>query len=49
MSYFVVQFSAGEAIIKQGDQSDNMDFYVLESGMCDISVKGKGTVMKATR
>jgi len=44
-----VEFSAGEAIIKQGDQSDNMDFYVLESGMCDISVKGKGTVMKATR
>ena len=43
------QFSQGDAIIKQGDKSDNMDFYVLASGVCDISIEGKGTVMKATK
>ena len=48
---FVVfaQYNQGEDIIKQGDRSDNMDFYVLESGVCDISITGKGTVMKATK
>jgi len=44
-----VEFAAGENIIKQGDRSDNMDFYVLETGMADISIEGKGTVMKATK
>jgi len=44
-----VEFNAGDTIIKQGDKSDNMDFYVLESGVADISLTGKGTVMKATK
>jgi len=44
-----VEFAQGDAIIKQGDKSANMDFYVLASGVCDISVEGKGTVMKATK
>jgi len=44
-----VSFVEGDQIIKQGDSSDNMDFYVLESGTCDISITGKGTVMKATK
>jgi len=44
-----VEFEAGTTIIKQGDKSDNMEFYVLESGVSDISLEGKGTVMKATR
>jgi len=44
-----VEFEAGTNIIKQGDKSDNMEFYVLASGTTDISVEGKGTVMKATK
>jgi len=44
-----VEFASGDAIIKQGDKSENMDFYVLASGVCDISVTGKGSVMKATK
>jgi len=42
-------FASGTQIIKQGDRSDNMDFYVLYSGVADISIDGKGTVMKATK
>ena len=42
-----VKFAAGDVIIKQGDEGDR--FYVLESGTCDITVKGKGSVMKASR
>ena len=42
-----VKFVEGEEIIKQGDKGDK--FYVLESGTCDITVKGKGSVMKASR
>jgi len=44
-----VSFETGAQIIKQGDKGDNMEFYVLESGQADISLEGKGTVMKATR
>ena len=36
-----VSFKAGDVIIKQGDKSDNMDFYVLESGTTDITIEGK--------
>ena len=42
-----VRFKETDVIIRQGDRGDK--FYVLESGTCDISVKGKGTVMKASR
>ena len=42
-----VKFAPGDVIIKQGDEGDR--FYVLESGTCDIPVKGKGSVMKALR
>jgi cAMP-dependent protein kinase regulator len=42
-----VKFVEGEEIITQGDRGDK--FYVLESGTCDITVKGKGSVMKASR
>jgi len=42
-----VKFAPGDVIIKQGDEGDR--FYVLESGTCDITVKGKGSVMKASR
>merc|ERR1719473_1109933 len=38
----------GDAIITQGDK-DAATFYLLNSGSCDISIKGKGTVMKATK
>jgi len=41
-----VQFTEGEEIIKEGDKGDK--FYVVESGTCDISQKGKGSVHKAT-
>ena len=44
-----VDFRAGDTIIRQGEKSDNMEFYVLESGIADISIEGKGSVMKATR
>ncbi|KAL1510684.1 hypothetical protein AB1Y20_006980 [Prymnesium parvum] len=44
-----VEFEPGATIIKQGDKSDNMEFFVLESGVTDISVEGKGTVLKATK
>jgi len=40
-------FEAGTNIITQGEAGD--DFYVLYSGQCDISVAGKGSVMKATK
>lgn len=40
-------FDKDVAIIKQGDPGDN--FYVVKDGKCDISINGKGSVMKATR
>ena len=42
-----VSFTPGQQIIRQGDRGDK--FYVIGAGTCDISVKGKGTVMKASR
>jgi cAMP-dependent protein kinase regulator len=42
-----VTFNAGDKIIKQGDAGDN--FYVLDQGVCDIHVEGKGSVMKAKK
>jgi len=42
------EFLNQAAIIKQGDRGDNMYFYILDSGTCDISVSGK-SVMKATK
>ena len=42
-----INFKAGDVVIKQGDPGDL--FYVLFSGSCDISLAGKGTVMKATK
>ena len=39
-------YDAGTAIITQGAEGD--EFYVLASGKCDITVAGKGSVMKAT-
>ena len=41
------EFAAGETLIKQGDQGDL--FYILDTGSCDISIDGKGSVMKATK
>lgn len=38
-------FDAGAEIIKQGAPGD--DFYIVDSGSCDISIEGKGSVMKA--
>jgi len=43
------EFEDGETIIKEGEQSENMSFYILATGTCDISVSGKGTVMKASK
>lgn len=40
-------FATGSDIIKQGDAGDL--FYILHDGMCDISINGKGSVMKATK
>ena len=34
-----VSFPAGSTIIKEGEQSDNMDFFVVESGVADISIE----------
>jgi len=48
-AFHKVEFQQGDTIIKQGDTGDNMEFYVLESGTADISVAGKGSVMKATK
>jgi len=48
-AFHQVEFGAGQTIIKQGDQSDNMMFYVLASGVADISIVGRGSVMKATK
>ena len=42
-----VTFDSGSEIITQGKEGDS--FYVLYTGQCDISVAGKGTVMKATK
>ena len=42
-----VDFASGSEIITQGKEGDS--FYVLYTGQCDISVTGKGTVMKATK
>ena len=42
-----VKFKPGQQIIKQGDEGDK--FYVIGAGTCDITVKGKGSVMKASR
>jgi len=42
-------FAAGTKIISQGDKSDNMNFYILNSGACDIDVAGKGVVMTAKK
>jgi len=40
-------FAAGAVIIKQGDKGDK--FYIVIEGECDISVEGKGSVMKAEK
>jgi len=43
-------FKKGENIITQGDAGDKAStFYLLAEGTCDITIKGKGSVMKATR
>ena len=42
-----VSFASGDTIIKQGDEGDK--FYILYTGSSDISVTGKGSVMKATK
>ena len=42
-----LEFEAGQEIIKQGDKGDK--FYVLDEGTCDISIAGKGSVLKATK
>jgi cAMP-dependent protein kinase regulator len=42
-----VSFKPGDTIIKQGDPGDN--FYILDKGVCDISIGGKGSVMKAKK
>mmetsp|Transcript_2408 Transcript_2408/g.4651 ORF Transcript_2408/g.4651 Transcript_2408/m.4651 type:complete len:350 (+) Transcript_2408:42-1091(+) len=42
-----VNFRSGEKIIKQGDAGDN--FYILDQGVCDIHIDGKGSVMKAKK
>ena len=42
-----VKFKPGQTIIRQGDEGDS--FYVLGAGTCDISIRGKGSVMKASR
>ena len=45
-----VSFADGEKIIVQGDSGAKADkFYILDKGTCDISVNGKGTVMKAQK
>ena len=45
-----VSFADGEKIIVQGDSGAKaVKFYILDQGTCDISVNGKGTVMKATK
>ena len=41
------RFSAGVDIITQGDNGDY--FYVVESGKCDVLLKGEGKVIKADR
>ena len=35
--------SAGDTIISQGDDGDN--FYIVETGLCAISIAGVGRVM----
>ena len=47
MAFQTKHFPIGSEIIKQGDEGDM--FYVLYSGECDISITGKGSVMKATK
>ena len=42
-----VEFNPGQTIIKQGDEGDS--FYVLGAGTCDITIRGKGSVAKASR
>ena len=42
-----VKFKPGQTIIRQGDEGDS--FYVIGAGTCDISIRGKGSVMKASR
>ena len=43
-----VAFKKGDKVITQGDRKAET-FFLLHSGTCDISVEGKGTVLKATK
>eukprot|EP00325_Prymnesiales_sp_UTEX-LB-985_P027204 CAMPEP_0174733464 /NCGR_PEP_ID=MMETSP1094-20130205/61362_1 /TAXON_ID=156173 /ORGANISM="Chrysochromulina brevifilum, Strain UTEX LB 985" /LENGTH=353 /DNA_ID=CAMNT_0015936123 /DNA_START=41 /DNA_END=1102 /DNA_ORIENTATION=+ len=47
MAFEKVDYEPGSVIIKQGDPGDK--FYILDEGTCDISIEGKGSVMKATK
>lgn len=47
MAFKKIEFAPGDTIIKQGDAGDL--FYILDSGVADISISGKGSVMKATK
>jgi len=47
MAFEKLEFETGQEIIKQGDKGDK--FYVLDEGTCDISIAGKGSVLKATK
>jgi len=47
LAFEPLSFKAGAVIIRQGDPGDR--FYILEHGLADISVAGKGSVMKATK
>lgn len=49
-AFHKASYKKGEAIITQGDKGDKAaTFYLLDSGSCDISITGKGSVMKATK
>jgi CRP-like cAMP-binding protein len=39
---FDVEYQPGEDIMQEGDDGDNL--YVLESGVCEVYIRGKGKV-----
>jgi len=49
LAFQKVDFASGTKIIQQGERSENMNFYILNSGECDIDVAGKGVVMTAKK
>ena len=47
LAFELKTFADGKQLTRQGERANT--FYILEAGVADISIMGKGSVMKATR